>query len=188
MLRRLSPSLSRAISAFSEVVPALSARGSSTYSSSYDVNYKSVVHYTTHRPATPPPPPPPPSPGIRSTRPVAGRHLSHRNVCQSMLTNLPRVCRSPTEQVWPASKQQKKCEAFTPVCQSRVGQSHAAAMTLTSHMRQSCVRMAVAARVHGALTSVILQHAAYRETLLQQHGFTILEVPLIKHGWLLSLE
>ncbi len=38
------------------------------------------------------------------------------------------------------------------------------------------LRTAVAARVHGALSSVLLQHAAYRETLLQQHGFTVLDV------------
>ena len=41
--------------------------------------------------------------------------------------------------------------------------------------------LAVAARVHSALSAVVLQHAAYRETLLQQHGFTVLDVRHIHH-------
>ena len=51
-----------------------------------------------------------------------------------------------------------------------------AAVTPSTCPCRQIAYIAVAARVHGALTSVILQHAAYRETLLQQHGFTILEV------------
>jgi len=94
MLRRLSIPLLRG---GQNCLQALLARQNSSLAAQYDVEYR-------YRP---------PSPPTRRSVPCSTLHC-----CAPSLYALPGAlstclgCRSPTEQVWPASKQQKKCESL----------------------------------------------------------------------------
>ena len=135
-----------------------------------------LLHSTSNTGVVPLPHPPPFSRRLASGYNRAPHCAPAVRLPASCSTHL-HTCRSPTEQVWPASKQQKKCELPSITSYLRMPGSHEFLAP-----SQSGVAIAVAARVHGALTSVILQHAAYRETLLQQHGFTVLEVRHLKQA------